>query len=178
MNALSASAVLQERYATLKQKQSNFTNDASIELTSVKRTTNTSIELPQAIKELITGSDYWISAKTNRYRKLIREGHLPLLLTIAVEARSKDNPAHWFATTCSKAMWERTLAYYKKLADVARTAAEVAARLKTPVTNFIRKQIWQGVNVIRLAVQAQETGRNPERYFIWLCLHERTRAVV
>lgn len=155
-------------------KYKNHNVSSSIEIKSLKLTTNTSIELPQAIKELITGSDYWVTAKTNRYLKLARHGHMPLLLTIAAEARSKDNPAHWFARTCSKAMWERTLAYYQKLADVARTAAEVADQLRTPVTNFIRKQIWQGVNVIRLAVQAQETGRDPERYFIWLCLHERT----
>lgn len=155
-------------------KYKNHNVHSSIELKTLKLTNNTSIELPQEIKALITGSDYWVTAKTNRYLKLAREGHLPLLLKIAAEARSKNNPAHWFARTCSKPMWERTLAYYKKLADVARTAAEVAERLGTPVTNFIRKQIWQGVNVIRLAVEAQETGRNPERYFAWLCLHQRT----
>ena len=174
MSTVLLGEALQHKYAArLSQRNINNT-EASIELKSLTLTNNTSIELPQEIKELITGSGYWVTAKTNRYLKLAREGHLPLLLQIAAEARTKDNPAHWFATTCSKAMWERTLAYYKKLAEVTRTAAEVAERLKTPVTNFIRKQIWKGVNVIRLAVQAQETGRNPERYFTWLCLHERT----
>jgi len=31
-----------------------------------------SIELPAAIKNLITGSDFWVLAKTNRYKKLVR----------------------------------------------------------------------------------------------------------
>lgn len=172
MSTIQLGDALQSKYAARLHQRQTSTTVASIENTVSKLTNNTSIELPQEIKELITGNDYWLTAKTNRYLKLARDGHLPLLLKIAAEAHSKTNPAHWFARTCSKAMWERTLSYYKKLEAIARTAAEVAERLKTPVNNFIRKQIWKGVNVIRLAVQAQETGRNPERYFIWLCQHE------
>src|SRR6266568_8751792 len=82
MNALSAGAVLQQaRYASFKQKQCN--DDVSIENTVSKTTTNTSIELPQEIKELITGNDFWINAKTNRYLMLVRQGHGPLLLQLA-----------------------------------------------------------------------------------------------
>ena len=80
MNALSAGAVLSARYAGLKQKQIN--DDASIENTVGNTTNNTSIELPQAIKALITGNDFWVNAKTNRYKKLIREGHLDKLLVL------------------------------------------------------------------------------------------------
>ena len=40
----------------------------------IKAVGDTSIELPAAITNLITGSDFWVTAKSNRYRKLIREG--------------------------------------------------------------------------------------------------------
>jgi hypothetical protein len=69
MNALSAGAVLETRYASLKQKQLN--DDVSIENKVSNTTNNTSIELPDEIKALITGNDYWVTAKTNRYKKLI-----------------------------------------------------------------------------------------------------------
>src|SRR5260370_31168406 len=99
MNALSAGAVLSARYASFKQKQCN--DDASIENTVSSNTTNnTSIELPEEIKTLITGNDFWVNAKSNRYKKLIREGHLDKLLALANMARVKANPANWFPTAC------------------------------------------------------------------------------
>src|SRR3989442_11471610 len=133
MNALSAGAVLQEaRYARFKQKKCS--DDASIENTVGKAiTNNTTIELPQEIKELITGNDFWVNAKSNRYKKLIREGHLDKLLELAKMARVKNNPANWFAKACSKLAWERTLAYFAKLNEVARKAEHVARRLGTNV---------------------------------------------
>jgi len=176
MNALSAGAVLQERYASFQKKQCD--DDASIENTVSKAiTNNTSIELPQEIKELITGSDYWVNAKSNRYKKLIREGHMEKLLELAKMAHSKNNPANWFAKACSKATWERTLAYFAKLKEVARKAEHVARRLGTNVNKFIYKQIWNGVNVERWAVAAEEIrhdkpGQSREKHFAWLCLHE------
>src|SRR6266516_125076 len=88
MNALSAGAVLQAKYANFKQKQCN--DDASIENAVGNATNSTSIELQQEIKALITGSDFWILAKTNRYKKLIREGHLDKLLHLATHALTKD----------------------------------------------------------------------------------------
>jgi hypothetical protein len=49
MNALSAGAVLQERYASFKHTQ--FNDNASIENNVTKAlTNNTSIEIPQEIK--------------------------------------------------------------------------------------------------------------------------------
>ena len=179
MNALSAGTVLQQaRYATFKQKQ--CTDDASIENTVSKATTNnTSIELPQEIKTLITGSDFWVLAKTNRYKKLIREGHKDKLLQLAREAQSKDNPANWFAPVCSKARWEKyTLPYFAKLKEVAWKAENVARRLGVQINNFIYKQIWKGVNVERWAVTAEEIshdkpGQSREKHFAWLCLHEQ-----
>jgi hypothetical protein len=182
MNTLSAGAVLSARYASFKQKQCS--NDVSIENTVSKAiTNNTSIELPQEINALITGSDFWIRAKTNRYKKLIREGHLCKLLHLAHEAQTKDNPANWFAAACSKARWEKyTLPYFTKLKEVARKAEHVARRLGTKINNFIYKQIWKGVNVERWAVAAEEIrhdkpGQSREKHFAWLCVHEKRLAI-
>ena len=80
MSTLSAGDVLQARYANFKQKQSN--DASSIENKVGNTTNNTSIELPDEIKELITGNEYWVNAKSNRYKKLIREGHLEKLLEL------------------------------------------------------------------------------------------------
>src|SRR5437763_6870420 len=179
MNALSAGAVAQARYTTLKQKQFKLNDDASIENTVSKaNTNNTSIELPQEITALITGNDFWIDAKTNRYKKLIREGHLDKLLELAKMAHSKQKPAHWFAKVCSLKAWERTLAYFAKLSEVARKDEHVARRLGTKVNKFIYKMIWKGVNVERWAVTAEEIrhdkpGQSREKHFAWLCLHEQ-----
>ena len=178
MNALSAGAVAQARYASFQQKK-QCNDDASIENTVSKAiTNNTSIELPQEIKELITGNDFWVDAKTNRYKKLIREGHLDKLLRLAKMAYGKEKPANWFATACSVKAWERTLAYLAKLKEVARKAEHVARRLGTKVNKFIYKQIWNGVNVERWAVAAEEIrhdkpGQSREKHFAWLCVNEQ-----
>lgn len=183
MSTLSAGAVLQAKYARFMQKQ--IRDDVSIESTEGKViTNNTSIELPAEIKELITGSDYWVRAKTNRYKKLIREGHLDKLLHLAREARTKEHPANWFAAACSKARWEQyTLPYFAKLQEVARKAESVARRLGTKINRFIYKQIWKGVNVERWAIAAEEIrhdkpGQSREKYFAWLCVHEKRLAGV
>ena len=181
MNTLTAGAVLQARYTRLKQNQSN--DDTSIESTAGKPTNNTSIELPAAITALITGSEYWVNAKTNRYKKLIREGHLDKLLHLAREAHTKDRPDHWFAAACSKDRWEKyTIPYLAKLKEVAQKAEAVVRRLGTKVNNFIYKQIWKGVNVERWAIAAQEVrhdkpGQSREKYFAWLCVHEKRLAI-
>jgi len=181
MNALSAGAVLETRYASVKQQSLN--DDASIENTDGNTTNNTSIELPQEITALITGSDFWVLAKTNRYKKLIREGHKDKLLHLAHEAQTKDNPANWFARACSKAQWEKyTLPYFAKIKEVARKAEAVARRLGVKINNFIYKQIWKGANVERWAVLAEEVshnkpGQSREKHFAWLCLHERLLAI-
>jgi len=180
MSTLSAGDVLQARYANFKQKQSN--DASSIENKVGNTTNNTSIELPDEIQELITGNEYWVNAKSNRYRKLIREGHLEKLLELSKMAHSKHNPANWFAKACSKAAWERTLAYFAKLAEVAHKAERVARRIGTKVNKFIYKQIWKGVNVERWAITAEEIrhdkqGQSRERHFAWLCLNEQRLAI-
>jgi hypothetical protein len=180
MSTLSAGEVLQARYASLKQKQSN--NASSIENKAGNTTNNTSIELPNEITELITGNEYWVNAKSNRYKKLIREGHLEKLLELAKMAHSKHNPAHWFAKACSKAAWERTLAYFAKLAEVAQKTEQVVRRIGIKANKFIYKQIWNGVNVERWAVAAEEIkhdkpGQSREKHFAWLCLNEKRLAI-
>jgi hypothetical protein len=181
-DTLSAGAILQQsRYARFNQNQTN--DNASIENKVSNTTNNTSIDLPAEIKALITGSDYWVTAKARRYKKLIRQGHLDKLLHLAREAQSKDHPDYWFAAACSKARWEQhTLPYFAKLQEVARKAEQVARRLGTKVSKFIYKQIWKGVNVERWAVAAEEVrhdkpGQSKEKHFAWLCVHEAQLAV-
>jgi hypothetical protein len=177
MSTISAGVVLQARFAHLSHKQS--IDDISIETKAGNATNNTSIELPSEIKALITGSDFWVQAKTNRYKKLIREGHLDKLLYLAREAQTKAHPANWFAAACSKANWEeRTLPYFAKLREVACKAEHVVRRLGTKINNFIYKMIWRGVNVERWAVAAEEVrhdrpGQSREKYFAWLCVNEK-----
>ena len=75
--------------------------------------------------------------------------------------------------------------YHKSLVvilEVAAKAAEVARRLSTNVNNFIYKQIWKGVNVVRWAVAAEEVrhdqpGQSREKYFAWLCANEHRLAL-
>ncbi len=147
-------------------------NTSSIESSGINIITTSSIELPQEIDSLITGSDYWQLAKRNRYKKLIREGHVSKLLQLAQMARTKNVPAHWFAKAASKVEWERTLAYLAQLAKVQQAAVRAAEKLGTAVTNFIYQQIWRGVNVERWAAEAAEVGRHKARYFVWLCQRE------
>ncbi len=177
MSTLTAGAVLQARYARYRPNQSN--DDTSIESTAGTPTNNTSIELPAEITPLITGPDCWVLAKTRRYKKLIREGHLDKLLHLAREAHTKDHPDHWFAAACSLKRWEKyTLPYFAKLKEVAQKAEAVVRRLGTQINNFIYKQIWKGVNVERWAIAAQEVrhdrpGQSREKYFAWLCVNEK-----
>jgi hypothetical protein len=185
MNTPSAGAVLQARYARLRPNQSN--DDTSIDSTVGTTTNKASIELPQAVDDLIDNKMY-----RNKFKKLIREGHLHDLLELAALARTKDNPSHWFAratkTTAAPGHegkptnWERALTYLAKLRQVAMTAERVAKRIGTKVNNFIYQQIWQGVNVERWAIAAQEVrhdkpGQSREKYFAWLCVHEKRLAL-
>lgn len=139
--------------------------------TDSKIANNTSIELPAEIASLITGSDYWKTAKQNRYKKLIRDGYMSELMQLAEIAKTKRIAANWFAKAASKANWERTLEFIAKMRKVAQDAAEVARRLGVPSNNMkaIYKACWKhGSGVIRHAVTAAELGREPYRYFNWL----------
>ena len=143
----------------------------------IKSNDDTSIELPSAITNLITGNEYWVTAKSNRYKKLIREGHLDDLLELARLALTKNNPANWFATVCSVKAWERTLDFLKKLDNVRRKADQVAKRIGEGLTKFVYKQIWAGKNVERWAVTAEEVrhdkpNQSKWRLFAYLCKQE------
>lgn len=137
---------------------------------------NTSIEVPAAIQQLNTGSDYWVALKTKRYQKLIREGHLADLLELAALALTKTKPANWFAKVASVKAWERTLDFLKKRHAVLRRAEQVAERLGKNMAErmrkFLYKQIWTGKSVERHAVAAQEIGENRHKLFAWLCRQE------
>ena len=161
------------RYQAMREQ-----HDKKQEEINIKAVGDTSIELPAAITNLIIGSEFWVTAKSNRYRKLIREGHLDNLLELAKLALTKDNPAHWFAKVCSVKAWERTLDFLKKLDNVRRKADQVAKRIGEGLTKFVYKQIWTGKNVERWAVAAEEVrhdkpGQSREKHFAWLCLHEQ-----
>ena len=186
MNALSAGAVLQAGYASFQQKK-QF-NDASIENTDSKANiNNTSIELPAEIDDLIDNKLY-----RRKFNKLIRDGFVHELLQLAAMAKDRDHPSHWFAkATRTKPVpghedeptyWERSLKYLAKLKEVARKAEHVARRLGTKVNKFIYKQIWNGVNVERWAVAAEEIrhdkpGQSREKHFAWLCMNEQRLAI-
>lgn len=137
---------------------------------------NTSIEVPAAIQQLNTGSEYWVGLKTKRYQKLIRDGHLADLLELAALALTKSKPANWFAKVASVKAWERTLDFLKKRHAVLRRAEQVAERIGTDMAEkmqkFVYKQIWRGKSVERYAVAAQEIGENRHKLFAWLCRQE------
>ena len=147
-----------------------------------EKNNNTSIEVPAAIKTLITGSDFWILAKTNRYKKLIREGHLTNLLELATIALTKKNPANWFAKVCSVKAWERTLDFLKKHYAVLKKAQQVIERIGTDMAErmqkFVCKQIWAGKSVQRHAAAAQEIGKDRHKLFAFLCKQEGQAATI
>ncbi len=141
---------------------------------------NTSIEVPAAIQQLTTGSDYWVELKTKRYKKLIREGYLADLLELAALALTKNSPANWFAKVASVKAWERTVDFLKKRHAVLQKAQQVIGRIGSKMADrmqkFVYKQIWTGRSVERHAVAAQEIGENRHKLFAWLCQHEGSAA--
>src|SRR5438270_11081903 len=149
------------RYQAIREQR-----DQKLKELKIKAGSDTSIELPAAITNLITGSEFWVSAKSNRYKKLIREGHLDNLLELAKLALTKDNPAHWFAKVCSVKAWERTLDFLKKLYSVRMKAAQVAKRIGEGMTKFVYKQIWAGKNVEHHAVTAEEVRHDKPKQSI------------
>lgn len=165
----SVSAVALTRFQAMReqhnkeQKQSETNN-------------NTSIEVPAAIQQLNTGSEYWVGLKLKRYKKLIREGHLSDLLELAKIAVTKEKPAHWFATVASVKAWERTLDFLKKHYDVLKKAEQVVERIGKDLAGgmqkFVLKQIWAGKSVQRHAVAAQEIGKDRHKLFAFLCKQE------
>lgn len=169
-SSLSALAAARfERFQAMKQQQD--TKQKQSELSN-----NTSIEVPAAIQQLNTGSEYWVNLKTKRYKKLIRDGHLADLLELTALALTKSKPENWFAKVASVKAWERTLDFLKKRHAVLRRAEQVAERIGTNMAEkmkkFVYKQLWAGKSVERHAVAAQELGENRHKLFAWLCRQE------
>jgi hypothetical protein len=109
----------------------------------------------------------------NKFRKLIREGHLNDLLELTEMATTREKPSHWFAKVTAKSRWEQTLKFLAKAREIARMAAEVVERLQVPVESLktVYKACWKhGATVIRHAVTAAETAKEGTfKYFCWLC---------
>ncbi|WP_427921156.1 hypothetical protein [Streptomyces sp. cg40] len=125
--------------------------------------------LPAALNDLNQGSDYWRQAKGNRYRKLIREGHLNDLLELAELApkmAQRSTPANWFASVASKANWERTLKFLAKVREVARMAEDAAKRVQARAQDMgaVLKAVWRhGERAVQMAVTASETAVTKKR---------------
>ncbi|HEU5375141.1 MAG TPA: hypothetical protein VFV38_06870 [Ktedonobacteraceae bacterium] len=164
-NTSSIGAIALTRFQVMRQQHNQ-------EQKQSEANSNNSIELPAAIKNLITGSDFWVTAKTNRYKKLIREGHLRDLLELANIALTKNNPANWFAKVCSVKAWERTLDFLEKLYRVRKKTEAVLSRIGKGVEKLVYKHAWAGKSVERYAVAAQEIGKDRHKLFAWLCQRE------
>lgn len=139
--------------------------------TASKTSGNNSIELPKEIDDLIDNKMY-----RNRYKRLIRDGHLADLLELAALAVTKTKPSHWFARICSVRRWDGTLAWLRKAREVAQNAAEVARRLalRSDQLKAVYKACWHlNSSVISKAVLADEIvtakGGNRLRLFNYLC---------
>jgi hypothetical protein len=169
-------SLLENRMSSIELKRVTTTNTNSIELGQAQKQTAT-INIPEAIDALIDNKNY-----RNKFRKLIREGHLNDLLELAKMAKDKDTPSHWFAkwtrTTPEKGQegqpthWERTLQFLARAREVAQAAAEVVKRIPVPTGRLkaVYKACWKLKGaVVRHAVTAEETGRDKFRYFCWLC---------
>jgi hypothetical protein len=126
-------------------------------------------DLPAAISELNVGINKWRIAKANRYRKLIREGHLNDLLelvALAPKMAQTTTPANWFAAWASKKHWERTLKTLAKLQRVAQVAEEVATRVKALPEDMkaVLKAVWRhGERAVQMAITASETAVTKKR---------------
>lgn len=129
-------------------------------------------DLPSKISKLITGADFWRTAKENRYKKLIRDGYGAILDQLADMAATKSNPAHWFAKAASKAMWEQTLATLETIGQAAQEVARVVTKIKGVSVKFVWWAKRQGLNIERWSDLAAETGISKPRLFNWYCQQE------
>lgn len=148
---------------------------ASIESDVSKPTSNTSIELPEEISSLIVGEAFR-EARINRYKMLIRQGHLQHLMELAAYCRRVGkNPAFMFAKYASKKKWDSTIKFCEALMEAARTAAEVAKRLSVAPCRAIYKACWRfkGAAIQKAALAEEivnENGGNKLKLFNWFCL--------
>lgn len=135
--------------STLTQRYFYRRNEGKPAISSIE-------EIPEVIDALIDNKMY-----RNKFKALIRRGHLQDLLDLVEVAHTKDTPSRWFARVTAKKCWERTLDFLKKLRDVKRIVQEVSERIMVPAksTAAVFKAAWRHrQGAVRLAVTAAETG--------------------
>lgn len=144
-------------------------------------------EIPETIDALIDNKMF-----RNKFKALIRKGHLQDLLDLAEVAQGKDKPSHWFARATrttpvpgnesKPTFWERSLKFLAKLRKVRRIAQEVGQRLKVPAdsVNAVFKAAWRhNEAAVRMAVTAAETGKkHPFGLFCTLAFKSSTTQAV
>jgi hypothetical protein len=133
--------------------------------TDTNVSSSNSIELPEVVDQLIDNKMY-----RNKFKKLVREGHLQDLLDLATVAMTKNRPSRWFATVTAKARFSGTLIWLQKCRQVTQLAREVASRLSAGTQHMraIYKACWRRNDVVRHAVTASEVGRDPFKLFCYL----------
>lgn len=143
----------------------NFTDIAGQLYREDSKPTSNSIELPAEIDDLIDNKMY-----RNKFKKLLREGHLADLIELATIAHTKGKPSFWFAKVCANSRWEGTLEWLQKARRVAQDAAEVAKRLliRPEQMKAVYKACWKRSDVLLHAITAEELGRDKFKHFCWL----------
>jgi hypothetical protein len=166
-------ATLTNRQDFYRNKASESASSTSIEETSTHKGKSgkavaTVGEIPEAIDALIDNKMF-----RNKFKALIRRGHLQDLLDLAEVAEGKDQPSHWFARATrttpvpgsegKPTFWERSLKFLAKLRQVRRIAEQIGNRIKVPADsmNAVFKAAWRHQQgALRFAVTAAETGKS------------------
>ncbi len=159
-------ALLNNRMSSIELKRVRTTNN-SIELAPSQTQTASTLDLPEEIDALIDNKMY-----RNKFRYLIKQGYLSQLLELAAIAKGKNAPSRWFAVATAKKNWQATLHFLSELRHVRQTAEQVLRRIKPPTGSLkaVYKACWKLRDAaVQRAVTASETGRDPFRYFCWLC---------
>jgi hypothetical protein len=159
-------SLLESRMASIELKRVN-TNTESIESGRTQIQTAPPVDIPEDIDTLIDNKLY-----RNKFRMLIRQGHLNDLLELAHVAREKKAPSRWFSVVTAKKNWQATLKFLTELRSVNQLVEQVTTRLQVPQASIraVYKACWRyGEATIQKAVTATEIGRDPFRLFCWLC---------
>lgn len=165
------------------RKNPSETSVSSIEMSLTKEEKEeTSIirDLPAEINKLNVGANWLRLAKANRYRMLIRQGHLRDLMDLAELApkmATTSTPANYFAAAAGVKRWERTLKFLAKLREVVQWAEDVAKRVGARAQDMgaVLKAVWRHKErAVQIAVTASETAvtkRRPDGSAFKLFMH-------
>ncbi|MER0445976.1 hypothetical protein ABR738_15645 [Streptomyces sp. Edi4] len=158
--------------STLAERQFYRRNEGKNALSSIEEG-----EIPQVVDELIDNKMY-----RNKFKALIRRGHLQDLLDLVEVAHTKEKPSRWFASVTAKKCWERTLDFLAKMREVQRVVQEVRKRITVPAKSVgaVFKAAWRHrQGAVRFAVTAAETGKtHPFGLFCTLALKNQTSATL